>query len=149
MRSKIDYRAPVTPAQISMLHVAKSQLGLSEEDYRSTLLLYGGVESSKQLRQEGMQRIMQRFEQLGWQPQGSKVIPMRSREKDGTAQPSEAQLVYMTALMRKAGFTTPSMQEKLCMRGIKKPRPTNKYEANIIIEGIKKMIARGYKAGGA
>ncbi|WP_370832365.1 phage protein GemA/Gp16 family protein [Phascolarctobacterium faecium] len=146
-KNKLPDHAPITTRQLAMLHVAKNKLGLTDEDYRSVLLLYGGVESSKQLDQEGMRRVLDRFQQLGFEPIQNKVIPMRTANTDGTMPPSEAQLRYMAALFKEVGMREESMRESFCRRLIRKRMPERKYEANVIIEGLKKMSARGYKVG--
>lgn len=147
-KSNLPDNAPITARQLAMLHVAKNKLGLNDDDYRSVLLLYGGVESSKQLNQEGMRRVLDRFQQLGFEPIQKKVIPMRTANTDGTMPPSEAQLRYMAALFKEIGMHEDAMRESFCRRLIGKSMPGRKYEANTVIEGLKKMTARGYKVGG-
>lgn len=147
-KNKLPDHAPITMRQLAMLHVAKNKLDLTDEDYRSLLLLYGGVESSKQLNQEGLRRVLDRFKELGFEPIQKKVIPMRTANTDGTMPPSEAQLRYMAVLFKEIGMHEESMRESFCRRLIGKPMPGRKYEANTVIEGLKKMTARGYKVGG-
>lgn len=51
--------------QKALIHVAKSQVGMSEEEYRS--MLEGvGVSSSTELSYRGFDQVMQRFEALGF-----------------------------------------------------------------------------------
>ena len=73
---------------------------------------------------------------------------MRTANTDGTMPPSEAQLRYMAVLFKEVGMREESMRESFCRRLIGKPMPGRKYEANTVIEGLKKMTARGYKVGG-
>lgn len=63
----------VTRKQITLLHVAKSKLGLTENEYRSTLVNIGGVVSSKELDPEGFEAVMGFFEYLGFTPLASKA----------------------------------------------------------------------------
>ena len=102
MRQQRRRNDPVTPKQIAMLHVAKATLEMEEEDYRLLLESYGGVSSSKELKQESFKRI---------------------------------------------GMPEPHKQEAFIRRMLKKPAPVMKYEANKVIEALKKMAARGFKAG--
>mgnify|MGYP005835868879 CR=1 FL=1 len=73
-KNKLPDHAPITIRQLAMLHVAKNKLDLTDEDYRSLLLLYGGVKSSKQLNQEGLRRVLDRFKELGFEPIQKKVF---------------------------------------------------------------------------
>lgn len=52
--------------QLSLIHVAKAQLGLEDEDYRAILKRFGGVESSAKLEQPGFLRVMDAFTRLGF-----------------------------------------------------------------------------------
>lgn len=40
---------PLSRKQIALIHVAKSKLGIAEDEYRSCLVQIAGVESSKDL----------------------------------------------------------------------------------------------------
>ena len=144
----VNLKAPITPRQITLLHVAKSQLGLSDEDYRSILDLYGGVTTSKNLRLESFWFVLRRLKELGFKMPENKVVPLKTNNHDGTMPPSAAQLKLMEQLLLKAGFLKASQQEAFIRRMIRKPEPAMKYEANLIIEALKKMVARGYRAGG-
>ncbi len=52
---------------ISLIHVAKNQLGISDEDYRLILHNICGVDSSKQLDDAGYAVLMDHFNRLGFQ----------------------------------------------------------------------------------
>lgn len=52
--------------KLSLVHVAKSRLGLSEEDYRHILLCRGGVTSSRDLDDYGFAAVMREFGRLGF-----------------------------------------------------------------------------------
>lgn len=146
MRQQRRRNDPVTPKQIAMLHVAKSTLQMKEGDYRLLLESYGGVASSKELKQESFKRVLARFEELGFDLP-KKPVPLRTNNNDGTMPPSAAQLSYMDALFRRIGMPELQKQEAFIRRMLKKPAPVMKYEANKVIEALKKMAARGFKAG--
>lgn len=59
---------PLNRKQSAVLHVAKSRLKLSEEEYRSALVTLAGVTSSKELDQAGFEVLMGFFEHLGFVP---------------------------------------------------------------------------------
>lgn len=76
-----------TFAQTQLIHVAKRQLQLPDDDYRS--ILSGlGVTSSKELTEAGVEQLMDIFKDLGFQPKLKTKTPFV--ERDGFA--SEKQL---------------------------------------------------------
>ena len=56
----------LTAKHIRILHVAKRQLGLSDDTYRDALRLHGRVESSIQLDLAGFKAVMTYFEGCGF-----------------------------------------------------------------------------------
>lgn len=50
----------------SIIHVAKAQLGLTDDDYRAILQSVAGVDSSTKLTGAGFDAVMHRFHQLGF-----------------------------------------------------------------------------------
>lgn len=57
-------------AEIAKIHIAKSQLGLSEEIYRDIIreASQGKTESAANLDWRGRRAVLERFKELGWQP---------------------------------------------------------------------------------
>ncbi|MEI8396211.1 MAG: regulatory protein GemA [Rhodospirillaceae bacterium] len=58
--------------KIALIRVAKSQLGLTDDDYRAVLKHYGTVDSSKDLDLVGFMAVMTYFEQCGFQSTAKK-----------------------------------------------------------------------------
>lgn len=58
----------LTNKQKAVLHVAKSKLGLSDEEYRSALVHVAGATSSTELDQDGFNAMMGLFEHFGFKP---------------------------------------------------------------------------------
>lgn len=56
----------MTKQKLSVIHIAKQRLGISDEGYRDILQKIGGVGSSKELDEHGFEAIMLRFQQLGF-----------------------------------------------------------------------------------
>jgi hypothetical protein len=56
----------INDKKIRIIHVARRQVGLTEDDYRSLLRLYGGVEHAAELDQAGFTAVMARFAALGF-----------------------------------------------------------------------------------
>lgn len=85
----------VSNARKALLHVAKHQLGLSDDDYRTVLRREAGVESSRDLDGAGFDRVMTEFERLGFKGRGRHAVPGR---REGMATP--AQVVAIQGMWR-------------------------------------------------
>lgn len=59
---------PLTTKQKAILHVAKTKLGLDDEEYRSALVQIAGATSSTELDQAGFEAMMGFFEWRGFRP---------------------------------------------------------------------------------
>lgn len=57
-------------ADLAKIHIAKKDLGLSEDVYQDILYQAGGVESSADLKPAGRRAVLARFRELGWKPRG-------------------------------------------------------------------------------
>jgi len=64
----------ITPAQLRLIHAARSQLVMDESTYRNILNDQGGVRSSKDLDQEGVDKVLRRFKQLGFRMKATESI---------------------------------------------------------------------------
>src|SRR5512143_3599776 len=64
----------VSKGQIKLVHIAKTRLGLTDEEYREILELYGGAHSSKDLSPAGFFNVMDHFRELGFQSRGGDVF---------------------------------------------------------------------------
>lgn len=62
----------VVKAQLAKIHIAKTQLGLSEDIYRGMLFENFGVNSSKDLSYEQADQLLQKLQQAGWKPVAAK-----------------------------------------------------------------------------
>lgn len=58
-------------SDLGRIHIAKKQLGLSEEEYRAILVGHGGAESSKDLDHAGRQRVLDYLKFRGFKPAAS------------------------------------------------------------------------------
>jgi len=52
--------------KLAVVHVAKAQLGMLDEDYRAVLQRVAAVQSAKDLDELGFERVMAEFERLGF-----------------------------------------------------------------------------------
>ena len=80
--------------KISLIHVAKSRLGMADDDYRTLLRREAGVSSSRDLDQAGFAAVMDAFKRLGFE---SKPKPKGKGpeygERYGFASPAQLRLI--------------------------------------------------------
>lgn len=62
----------ISRGKLAQIHIARQQLGLSDEDYRAILARTAGVRSAKDLNDNGVSRVLNEFKRLGWQPKPSR-----------------------------------------------------------------------------
>lgn len=116
---------------------------MEEADYRSMLKNEAGVTSARDLDERGFRRVMQRLEELGFR--GSNHQPKPARAPGGLVTPLQQKRIE--ALFTELGFETPEQRRGFCERQAKVPWPQTRHEANQVIEGLKAMQRRGWKAG--
>lgn len=58
--------------KIALVHVAKKEIGLSEELFRRALRIFGGVESTRDLDEDGFNALMGAFQEFGFQSEFGK-----------------------------------------------------------------------------
>jgi len=127
----------IKKSQIALIHVAKSKLGLSEDEYREILKGHGNVESSVDLDQWGLEKVMKLLADLGFK---RKRKPHRP---DLSILASEGQRRVIYHLMEDLGWIPSRLYgfiEK--MTGKNTPEELNKKEAPKVIEGLKAMRNR-------
>ena len=61
----------ISKANLAKIHIAKKELGLSDEDYRDILGLHFQVQSAKSLNDRQAAVLLNRFRVHGWQPKAS------------------------------------------------------------------------------
>lgn len=80
-------------ADIAKIQIARKQLGLSDEDYRTILATQGnGATSSKDLDHEGRMRVLAHLQRIGFKPKAKPGAPSR-RPKRPTPAADAAPLV--------------------------------------------------------
>lgn len=88
--------------QIAVIHVAAHQLGMCDEDYRALLMGTAGVRSASDLDQVGFERVMKRFDALGFAralPK-SKAKPKARNYGERLGMASDAQVRTIRVLWR-------------------------------------------------
>lgn len=62
----------IATAALGKIHIAKKQLGLDDDTYRSLLQRVSGVRSAKDLNAHQAHKVLQEFERLGFAPRAPK-----------------------------------------------------------------------------
>lgn len=130
---------PLKREQLAVIHIAKKELKLDDDLYRTLLQDVAGVSSSKDLDSESFDRLMKRFQRLGL----NKPNP-RSR-KDGQALVLPTQLAFIEKLYQQLSWEEAERRTGFNQRQIGKPWPQTRSEANKVVEGLKMMIRRQKK----
>jgi phage gp16-like protein len=68
-------------ADLAKIHIAKKDLGMSEEDYRAMLWTVGRVKSSAQLDDAGRRQLLAHLSKLGWAPKPGKPKVLQLHER--------------------------------------------------------------------
>ena len=136
----------IGPKKKALVHIAKEDLHLDEESYRQILKSVAGVESSTQLSQEGFQRVMERFQEMGFRgllphpyrpvPKG-RLIPLDSPQ--GHEAITESQQRFITYLLENLSWDE-GHYHAFCRRIIKKSDPQTKREGQKIIIGLMAIL---------
>jgi hypothetical protein len=131
----------ISTAQLAVVHVAKKELRLRDEEYRALLKAECGVESSKDLDPAKFDRLMKRFEKLGFTSTAKeRNRARRVRKPAGLITPDQQALI--ATLYGEMGWTDQTRQMGFNKRCCRKSFPQTRSDAIKIIEGLKAMIAR-------
>lgn len=77
----------ISKGKLAQIHIAKAQLGLSDDEYRAILARTAGVSSAKQLTNRNVGNVLHEFRRLGFVPKPVKKAgrqaprPPRSRAR--------------------------------------------------------------------
>jgi hypothetical protein len=126
----------------ALVHIAKAGLHLEEPVYRQILKGVAGVESAAQLTEEGFEKVMKRFQEMGFKgflrdpdrpvPKG-RLIPEGSPEGLDAMTPSQGDFI---SFLREKLAWDEGHYHNFCKRIIKKPDPLTKREGQKIIIGL-------------
>src|SRR3972149_10273894 len=81
--------------QLSLIHVAKNQLKLGDDEYRSILMSVCKVESAKEIKSlNDLRSLMTAFQELGFQPkQAFDAFAKKQRMTDSTISKEQTELI--------------------------------------------------------
>jgi hypothetical protein len=139
---------PIGRKKKALVHIAKEELRLDDESYHQVLKGVAGVESSAQLTVEGFEKVMRRFQEMGFKgllpdpyqpaPKG-RLIPSGSPQ--GFASITESQGKFIRYLLEKLEWDQ-DHYNAFCQRIIKKPDPTTKRDGQKIIIGLMAILRK-------
>ncbi len=89
-RRKAARSGALTRKQTALIHVARKQLGLSDERYRFILRKMAGVESAKDLDRTGFEYVMKAMMALGFRSDFTRTF---YTHRDGMATPAQVTLI--------------------------------------------------------
>lgn len=126
---------------LAKIHIAKKELGLSDEDYRSLInATVPGRESAADLDDEQLQMLLDRLYALGWRPR----LP-RNRERPLPPMVWKARKLwlqlYELGAIQNPQWTALARFAKR-MTGIGDLRRLNVKQAVIVIEALKRWLER-------
>lgn len=131
-------------AKLALLHVARAQLGLADEDYRAILVSYGGAASARDLDARGFETVINRFRQLGF-------VTERRRagygDRFGMATDAQVELIRDLWAEVSGGLSEARLNAWLQHFGVSALRFATREKAAKIIAGLRAWKAR--KAGDA
>ncbi len=133
---------PIGRKKKAVVHIAKENLHLDGESYRQILKGVAGVESSAQLTEEGFEKVMKRFQEMGFKgllpdpyqpvPKG-RLIPPESPQ--GLESITSSQEGFISYLLEKLNWEE-GHYHAFCQRIIKRPEPLTKRDGQKIIIGL-------------
>ena len=137
---------PIGRKKKAIVHIAKEELHLDEESYRQILKGVAGGESSTQLTEMGFEKVMRRFQEMGFRgllpdpyqpvPKG-RLIPPESPQGQETI--TSSQLGFVSYLLEKLKWDE-GHYHAFCRRIIKRPEPLTKRDGQKIIIGLMAIL---------
>lgn len=142
----------LSAGQMRLVHLAKDRLGLTDEEYKEMLALYGGVRSSKELTPEGFFELMERFRELGFTPRGREPSGPRKGAPEGSGRFIEmvtrGQRAKIYELTVELGWAdNPARLRGFMSKRFGIVRVLTKEQAIKVIEALKAMLSRQKDAG--
>jgi len=139
---------PIGRKKKALLHIAKENLHLGEETYRQILKGVAGVESATRLTREGFEKVMNRFQEMGFKgllPDPYQPVPRGRLIPSGSPQGLESitlsQNGFISYLLEKLDWGE-GHYHAFCQRIIKKPDPLTKRDGQKIIIGLMAILRK-------
>ena len=127
-------------AALAKIHIARKELGLTEENYRAILNRVGGVDSASKLAPAAQIRVLGEFERLGWKPS------FRGKRKL-SSKPGVRLIFGLWKELGQKGLITNASRPALLafvkrQTGVDDPEWLKPAEVNSVVEALKAMRAR-------
>jgi hypothetical protein len=143
----------ISAQKLKLIHVARRELKLTDDAYREVLRHHGGVQSSKDLDDDGFKRVLDCFKALGfWVERKWK----QTRPRDPGDLPTPGQLQVIEHLWNdlseyEAGAAYTPFRRGFYRQRLKIPAlgPQTRAQANAAIEALKNRVQRALKARSA
>ena len=139
---------PIGRKKKALVHIAKEDLCLEEESYRQILKGVAGVESATRLTEEGFERVMKRFQEMGFKgllPHPYHPVPKGRLIPSGSPQGLEAitsnQQDFISYLLERLSWDE-GHYHAFCQRIIKRPDPLTKRDGQKIIIGLMAILRK-------
>ncbi|MCJ7746383.1 MAG: regulatory protein GemA [Desulfobacterales bacterium] len=132
----------------ALIHIAKDNLHLDEESYRQILKGVAGVESSTRLTKEGFEKVMKRFQEMGFKgllPHPYQPVPKGRLIPSGSPQGLESislsQQDFISYLLEKLNWDE-GHYHAFCQRIIKGPAPLAKRDGQKVVIGLMAILRK-------
>src|SRR4030043_1081473 len=139
---------PIGRKKKAIVHIAKEDLHLDEESYRQILKGVAGVESATRLTEEGFERVMKRFQEMGFKgllPHPYHPVPKGRLIPPGSPQGLESitsnQQDFISYLLGRLTWDE-EHYHAFCQRIIKRPDPLTKRDGQKIIIGLMAVLRK-------
>lgn len=137
---------PIGRKKKALVHIAKEDLHLDEDSYRQILKGVAGVESSAQLTEQGFEKVMRRFQEMGFKgllpdpyqpvPKGRLIPPDSPQGREAI---TSSQQGFVSYLLEKLGWNE-GHYRAFCLRIIKRGEPLTKRDGQKIIIGLMAIL---------
>ena len=141
-------KMPIGRKKKALVHIAKEDLHLDEESYRQILKGVAGVESATRLTEEGFERVMKRFQEMGFKgllPHPYHPVPKGRLIPSGSPQGLESitsnQQDFISYLLERLSWDE-GHYHAFCQRIIKRPDPLTKRDGQKIIIGLMAILRK-------
>ena len=132
----------------ALVHIAKGDLHLDEESYRQVLRGVAGVGSATELTREGFEKVMKRFQEMGFRgllPHPYHPVPkgrlIHAGSPEGLEAMTTSQQDFIAYLLEALAWDAVQYQA-FCRRIIKKPAPQAKRDGQKIILGLMAILRK-------
>lgn len=132
---------------LAAIHIARKELGLTEDEYRAVLVRVTGKSSSAVMSDAERGRVLEEFKRLGWKGRGE-------RRRPPSRDPQVRKVFALWGALARAGTVRNGSRAALRafvkrMTGVEDPEWLEPDQAGTVIEALKAIERRGPPAPGA